>query len=167
VPQNDEPGSIDSADVKRTEVVFPQGLELNPAAAQGLEGCSEVQMGYMGTGTDEPVPVHFNTKPVGCPDGSKIASVDLETPLLDGVFHGALYQAAQGANPFGSLLATYLVVRERGVTIKLAGQVRLDPATGQVTAVFDHTPQLPFSHLRLSFDGGPRAIFRLPTDCGT
>ena len=53
-----------------------------------------------------------------------------------------------------------------GVLVKLAGDVRLDPATGQITTVFDNLPQVPFTSFALSFQGGPRAVLSNPTTCG-
>jgi hypothetical protein len=45
--------------------------------------------------------------------------------------------------------------------------VHVDPVTGQVTALFEETPQLPFSELRLSLYGGPQAALANPVACGT
>ena len=50
--------------------------------------------------------------------------------------------------------------------IKLAGKVAADPHTGQLTITFDNIPQLPFSELKLSFFGGPRAVLVTPPACG-
>ncbi len=50
--------------------------------------------------------------------------------------------------------------------VKLAGDVRLDPATGQITTVFDNLPQVPFTTFAFSFQGGPRAVLSNPTTCG-
>jgi uncharacterized repeat protein (TIGR01451 family) len=167
LPQSDDPSTIAEGDVQKTVVTLPRGLTVNPSAASGLAACSEAQIGYLGTGVDEPNPVHFNNRDPECPESSKIATAELETPLLAKPLKGEVYLAAQDENPFHSLLASYLVVQGQGITIKLAGQVQLDPATGQITATFDHTPQAPFSTLKLTFKEGPRALFILPPDCGT
>jgi hypothetical protein len=50
--------------------------------------------------------------------------------------------------------------------VKLAGRIEADPLSGQVTAVFDDVPQLPFSSVRIAFDGGPRAVLANPPLCG-
>jgi hypothetical protein len=167
VPQSSEPDTIDSADVQKTTVVLPHGLMINPSAGSGLAACSEAQIGYTGTGTNEPDPVHFNLNDPACPGASKVAEAELESPLLTKPLKGGVYQAAQDENPFHSLFAVYLVVQGEGVTIKLAGEVHVDPNTGQVTATFDHTPQLPFTYVTLTFKDGPRGLFILPPDCGT
>ena len=166
-PQNSDPASVDQGDIRRTVVTFPQGVLINPAAAGGLSSCSESEIGFTGVGVNEPNPIHFNTQDLSCPESSKIATAELQTPLLSDPLKGAVYQAAQGENPFGSLLAVYLVVKGSGVTIKLAGEVHVDPATGQISSTFDHTPQAPFSSLHLTFNDGPRAVFTLPPGCGT
>ena len=93
--------------------------------------------------------------------------------MLEDPLEGSIYLAqqgnagpGQGANPFGSLLALYLVVEGNGVSIKLAGKVAADPLTGRLTVTFDDSPQLPFSELRLSFLGGSRALLVTPAACG-
>ena len=61
------------ADVRDTTVTLPEGVELSPSAANGLEGCSEAQVGFQrlnpATQTDE-----FNTNKPACPDGSKVGT---------------------------------------------------------------------------------------------
>ena len=64
---------------------------------------------------------------------------------------------------FGENFRLYVVVDGSGVLVKLAGDVRLDPATGQITTVFDNLPQVPFTTFALSFQGGPRAVLSNPT----
>ncbi|HXV06322.1 MAG TPA: hypothetical protein VFP23_10505, partial [Solirubrobacterales bacterium] len=86
----------------------------------------------------------------------------------DRVLQGAVYLAKQTENPFGSLLALYLVVEDEqsGTIIKLAGKAIANQATGQLETVFDENPQLPFEHLRLHLAGGPRAALKNPPACG-
>ncbi len=80
-----------------------------------------------------------------------------------------MYLAAQSDNPFGSLLAMYIVLDDpsRGLVIKLPGRIAPDPVTGQLTATFDDNPQLPFSRLHLQLKGGPRAPLVTPPACGS
>ena len=76
---------------------------------------------------------------------------------------GPLYQAQQGSNPFGTLLAVYMEVEQQGVRVKLAGKIDLDPNTGQVTATFDNNPQVPFDDFKLNFFKG---VLSNPNGCG-
>ncbi|MCL2770681.1 MAG: hypothetical protein FWD42_11345, partial [Solirubrobacterales bacterium] len=103
-----------------------------------------------------------------CPDASKIATVKVKTPLLEHELEGAMYLAAQNANPFGSLVAMYMVVEDpySGSLIKLAGEVSLS-ATGQIVTRFENTPDLPFEKLEIHFFGGERAPLTTPPRCGT
>lgn len=164
VPQTyEEPSGLATANLKDTTVTLPAGMALNPSAASGLAGCSEAQIGL------------HDAAPAQCPDASKVGTVEITTPLLSHPFSGGVYLAQQGnlsgngSNPFGSLLALYIAAEDpiSGVIVKLAGEVRPDPATGQLVTTFLNNPQLPFDSLRLSFFGGPRAALVNPTFCGT
>jgi hypothetical protein len=103
-----------------------------------------------------------------CPNGSKIGTVKIKTPLLERELEGTVYLAAQNSNPFGSLVAMYLMVEDpiSGSTIKLTGEVKLS-ATGQISTTFKNTPDLPFENLELHFFGGERAPLSTPSRCGT
>jgi hypothetical protein len=155
VPQNESPEGLAEANLKKAVVTLPQGMVVSPSAANGLGACSEAQIGLDNAG-----------KP-SCPDSSKVGSAEVITPLLGHSLQGSVYVAQQGSNPFGSLLALYLVVEADGAIIKLPGQVSLNPLTGQVTTTFDKSPQLPFSELKLNFFGGPRAALVTPSGCGS
>ena len=155
LPQSSDPSVIGQGDLKKAVVTLPQGLRVSPSSASGLQGCSPSQ-----------VALH-STTPVGCPDGSKLGAVSVKTPALPEPLQGSLYLATPHENPFGSLLALYLVAEGSGVTVKLAGRVDADPVTGQLTTTFDNNPQLPFSKLHLQLKGGPRAPLVTPPTCGT
>ncbi len=126
-----------------------------------------------------------------CPDASKIATVKIATPLLEHELTGAVYLAApqnfslaSGApleNPFGSLIAMYLVAEEpaTGVLVKLPGRVSLCEAAGetidgkaceaagQIVTAFEDLPQAPISESEFSFFGTDRAPLATPGLCGT
>jgi hypothetical protein len=159
VPQESttNPLGLAEADVKNTKVALPAGVQLSPSAADGLLACSLAQINL------------HSAEPSTCPDASKVGTVEIDTPLLPTPLVGAVYLAAQNANPFGSLIALYIVAenKEYGVLVKVAGQVTPDPVTGQLVTTFDETPPLPFSDLKLSFFGTARAPLSTPELCGT
>jgi hypothetical protein len=166
LPQDNEPDAVASSHLKRAIVTLPSGLDLNTAAANGLQACSPAQVGL----SSEPgaSPIAFTAAAANCPDASRIGSVEVDTSLFDRPLSGSIYLAAQGDNPFQSLLAIYLAVAdpETGVVIKLAGDVAANLETGQLAASFEESPQLPFEDLRLDFFGGPRAALSTPPTCG-
>lgn len=164
VPQTyDNPAGLAEANLKDTTVTLPTGVAVNPAAADGLVACSEEQFGL------------HDAAEVACPDGSKVGQVEARTPLLEHALVGGVFLAQQGnlpgngSNPFGSLIALYLTIRDpySGVLVKLAGEVKPDPVTGQLVTTFLNNPQVPFDSLRLSFFGGPRAALVNPALCGS
>jgi hypothetical protein len=163
-PQTEKAGVPATATLKRAVVSFPEGFTVDPAAGDGLEVCSEAQIGWIG-----PSHMNFNAAAPACPEASKIGTLELETPLIAHKLEGELYLAAQNQNPFGSTLGLYVVVDDpiTGVLVKIAGKAMTDPHTGRLTAGFDENPNLPFSALKLHFFGGPRAEFATPEACGT
>ncbi len=162
----EDPEAISESDLRKAVVTLPKGVRLNPSSADGLGACSPAQVALI-----TPVgqaDANFETARTNCPESSKIGSLSIKTPLLDHELEGSVYLAEQNQNPFGSLLALYLVVKDAksGVNIVLPGKVDLDPATGQITTTFDDNPQLPFEALHLELKAGPRAAISLP-GCGT
>jgi hypothetical protein len=167
VPQEEalNGAGLSPADVKDTIVALPAGVALNPAAADGLQACTDTPEpgrpeGQIGLG---------NPGDALCPDASKVGTLEISSPLLPNPLVGEAYLAQQDANPFGSLVALYLVAKDpvSGVLIKVAGEVKPDPVTGQLVSTFKETPQLPFEDLKLHFFGGDRAPLGTPGLCGS
>ena len=162
----DDPGLTDPAlraqsDIKKAVVTLPAGVTANPSVAAGLAACTRPQ--YESERIDAE----------GCPAASKIGSAEVETPLLeDTVLKGQVFVASQDDNPFNSLLALYMVIKEPtlGIMVKLPGRVEPDPRTGQLTTTFGEAPyeipQVPFSHLRFHFRAGERSPLATPPGCG-
>jgi hypothetical protein len=151
IPQNPDPDGIAQSHLRKAVVTFPEGVTLNPSAAAGLQGCSDVQVGLGSTA--DPV----------CPDGSKIGTVSVDTSLLEDPMVGSVYVGSQQQ---GDPYRVFLVVKGPGVIVKLKGSIALDPLTGQVTATFDNNPQLPFDRLHVELKGGSRAPLANPPGCG-
>jgi hypothetical protein len=156
-----DPRVLATPHLKKAVVELPQGMTLNPASANGLGACSEAQMGLISAD-----PIRFDSSPASCPPSSKVGTAEIETPVLPGPVEGSLYLATQTQNPFGSLLAGYLVAEGHGVVIKLAGRFDVDPASGRITAVFDENPEQPFERLRLHFKSGNQGVLTTPGACG-
>ncbi len=197
------PDGLAESSLRDTTVALPAGVAINPAGADGLEACSEglagfeIGHGVNGSGFEEFNPEFepgvktplFSSAPIEglqpsvsfCPNGSKIGEVAIHTPLLPNPLKGFVYLASQDANPFGSLIAMYMMVEDpvSGSTVKLTGEVRLCENTGeviegvscqapgQIITTFKNTPDLPFEELELHFFGGERAPLTTPSRCGT
>jgi DNA-binding beta-propeller fold protein YncE len=190
------PTGLAESALRDTTVALPSGVAINPSGGGGLEACSSDagalpggalgspgdQIGYKGQEElNEYEPgVKWNTftsevaSPLApgsnfCPNGSKVGTVKIKTPLLEHELEGAVYLAAQESNPFGSLIAMYIVAEDpySGSLVKLAGEVSLNPQTGQISTTFKNTPDVPFENLELHFFGGERAPLSTPSRCGT
>ena len=155
LPQNSSPTAVPESNLKDVTVTLPAGVVVSPSSANGLQACSEAQIG-LGTNS-----------PPACPAASALGTVEIDTPLLSVPLEGSVYLAQQTANPFGSLLAIYVTASAEGVQLKLDGEVNANPTTGQLTTTFTNNPQLPFSQLKLQFFGGPDAPLSMPSACGT
>jgi hypothetical protein len=152
------------SDVRNITVALPEGVVLNPSASDGLEACTQAQAALSSPAESS------------CPDASKIGTATITTPLLPNPLTGFVYLASPQnfasppnplENPFGSLLALYLIVKDpvSGVLVKLPGQVSLNGETGQLTTTFLNNPQLPFEDAKLEFFGGNRAPLATPALC--
>ncbi len=168
------PTGLAESDVKGLTVTLPEGLALNPSAADGLMACS--MEGIALTSPEAGV----------CPEASKVATVKIRTPLLANPLEGAAYLATQDTNPFGSLVALYIEAYDpvSGIRAKATGEVQENPVTGQLYSVFDENPvlkndpafasdeaaqflpQTPFEDVELHFFGGDRAPLATPALCG-
>ncbi|MFA4929076.1 MAG: hypothetical protein WC558_11205 [Patulibacter sp.] len=154
VPQSENPQVPASAHLKDLTIVLPEGMNVNPSAADGLTSCSPAQVALS------------SKAPAACPDASALGSVTIDTPLLEQPLRGKAYLAAQNDNPFNTTLAMYLTAEGDGVVIKLAGRIDADPGTGRLRVTFADNPELPFNTMRVTLDGGDRAPLTTPPTCG-
>ncbi len=166
---NDEnftsPTAEAQSDIKKAVVRMPAGMTLNPSAASGLAVCSRA--GYEAESlTSQPGQ--------GCPQASKVGEVEVESPQAEGeVLKGSVFLASQDDNPFGTLVALYMVIKDQGlgVLVKLAGKAEVSeeqgPGAGRIVTTFDDLPQVPLSHVHVHLNEGPRAPLVSPPGCGT
>ena len=146
VPQNEQPYSLATPNVQNVSFTLPPGVSLSAPVANGLGACTDAQ---------------FNAD--GCPDGAKVGTVSITTPLLHDPLTGSVYIGAPNATQMYRL---FIIASGGNVTLNLAGQAIPNPVTGQVTTVFDQNPQLPFSDLDVKLFGGPLAALANPETCG-
>jgi hypothetical protein len=160
LPQNpngkDQPNT---ATLRDAHVTLPEGMTLNPSAANGLQACTDAQLGK---GT---------TRPVACPAASAIGTVDFETPVLPaGALKGTIYlgQPLSTDPSSGQQYRVFLNADSPryGLSVRIVGNVRADPQTGQLTTSFTGNPQVPLSLARVSLRGGDRAPLVNPRTCG-
>ncbi len=153
------PSGLANSDIKKAVVTLPEGMSANPSIAEGLTSCSEADLARE---TVKSAPG------AGCPNASKIGTVEVESPLLEENVNGALYIATPYENEVHSLLAFYMVIKNPtlGIIIKQPVKVEPNPVTGQLTTVADNIPQLPFSHFKLHFREGTRSPISSPPACG-
>jgi hypothetical protein len=150
--------------LKDTTVVLPEGMAINPGQATGLQAC---QAG-VGPG-DDSLPREGETGgeseafegPPACPSASKVGEDEISTPLLANKLHGSVY-VLQSNPPNIKLL---VAASGEGVNLKLVGTVHLNPVTGQLTAIFENTPDAPLTEFKLSFSGGGQAALVTPPTC--
>jgi hypothetical protein len=171
------PTGLANSNIRDIAVTLPEGMTLNPAAADGLQACSEEQMGYLPGASAPPADLHFTPADPFCPDASKVGTVKITSPLLPPgqPLEGAVYLATpapneeDGNNPFRSTVAMYIVAKDpiSGTLVKLPGRVSLDQQTGRISSTFENTPQLAFEDAEIHFFGGERAPLATPARCGT
>jgi hypothetical protein len=155
LPQSENPDGLAEAQPRSIALALPAGLSLNPAAGDGLDSCSLEEIAL-----ESPAQPH-------CPGSSRIGSFAIDSPLIADPLRGSIYLATPRENPFGTMLATYIVATGGGTLIKLPGRIDADGDDGRLTVRLEGLPQLPFSTFGLQFDGGPRAPLALPARCGT
>jgi hypothetical protein len=185
-PQNLDLEGRSTAAAKEVKVTLPEGMTLNPSAADGLSSCSSSQIGLL-TAVGQS-PVHFDKSLPSCPDASRLGSAEVSSPVLvrrdaehkleldpetgkpiPDPLTGSVYLAKPFDNPFDSLLAIYVTVEDKaktGIVAKLPGKISADPNTGQLVTTFSEGPELPLEDVRLHFFGGARSPLITPPLCG-
>ncbi|MDX6625747.1 MAG: hypothetical protein QOE56_736 [Solirubrobacterales bacterium] len=149
----------DSSNTKVATVTLPPRMGINPSAANGLLTCTD---GQFGKGT---------TNPVACPPQSKIGTVTVKSaPLPEGDLIGTVYVGQQlSRDPLSGQEYRIFIDAESaryGISVRLVGNVRADPVTGQLSTTIADAPQVPFTSFKLNFDPGARAALSSPPTCG-
>ena len=163
------PDGIAQSDIEKTVVTLPEGVTVNPSIGEGLGVCSPADLDRetLASAPGE-----------GCPNSSKIGTVEVVSPLVSEAVKGSVFLAPQddpatseaGAeNPFDSLIAFYIVLKspKLGILVKQPAKVEPDPRTGQLITTVDDIPQIPFSDFSFHFSEGQRAPLISPPVCGT
>jgi hypothetical protein len=149
------PESLAESTDQNTTVSLPQGIVINPGQAAGLQACTEAQARLQEEGAAQ------------CPLASKVGSVKVQTPLLEGAFEKELTGNVYVMNGDPPNLRLLIAISGDGINLKLLAHVHLDEATGQLTTTLTKTPGVPFTSFELDFSGGARAALATPTQCGT
>ena len=155
---------VDSSQLNTASITLPEGMTLNPSAANGLEACTKGQ-----------ARIHSGTFGVECPEKSELGTVSLDVPTLpNGSLTGKMYlggpvEGSETAPITGPPYIIYVVANSEryGVSVRLKGEVIPTPVTGQVTTVFKENPEQPFTNLKLNFNRGALTSVANPLVCGT
>jgi hypothetical protein len=162
--------------VRKAEVTLPKYMGLNPSAARDLVACSDPQF-------KKGVRTYDNE----CPAASKVGTATVESPPLERPLTGDVYVGTQNSsNPESGEEFRILVEAKEpkeGIAARLIGNVKANAQTGQLTAVFDEQetlemtgsqadiprglPQVPFTSVKLHFDGGSKAVLTSPPVCSS
>ena len=158
VPQFEKSNQLNTADIEDAHVTLPEGLTLNPSAVNGLASCTQSQL-HKGSAA-----------PAECPAASKIGTVNIETDLPAHSLSGNVYLGQEdGTAAIEGLPHPFLIFIDAesiyNISVRLEGQATPNAATGQLEVSFLGNPQLPFSDLTLTLNGGPRAPLANPLSC--
>ena len=138
-------------------IVMPAGMGINPAAANGLEACTDAQFG-------KGVRVEDNS----CPAASVIGTAEVVSPPLHVPLKGNAYIGEQlSRDPTSGQEYRVFVEaqsKEEGISARLIGNIFADPQTGNLKAVFFENPQVPFETVTLALE---RQVLTSPPVCGT
>jgi len=172
VPQasSSDPEELGTPNVKKVVTTLPAGTVVNPSAAWGLRACTSAQ--FYGPHRGE----ESSATPAECPREAQVGTVAIHTPALEEALTGEVYLATPECDPCtpedaadGRMVRLFLQVvgeGESGIVVKLEGKALINQQTGQITAVFENDPQLPFEEFKLVLNGGPRAVLTNPRSCG-
>jgi hypothetical protein len=144
--------SASPSQIRSATLLLPEGLNINPDAADGQGICTDAEANFDSEG------------PAECPDLAKIGNFDIESPALDGPLKGSLYF---GEPKPGDQYRVFMIASGFGINAKIVASVRPDPLTGRLTMSVTDLPQVPFESFNLHAFASDRALTATPTQCGT
>ena len=100
VPQNEDPNNPATPELRNATVTLPQGVSIDPSAANGLGGCTPAQ-----------IKLHSEAAPE-CPDSSQIGRLELVTPALPEPLSGRVYLSSVHS---GNVFHIFQVIEGQGV----------------------------------------------------
>jgi hypothetical protein len=172
--QDTTPDGVAAADVSKTVVTLPMGTVISPSIADGLAACND-DPGVDPANVANEFGLH-SLSPASCDRASQIGTVQITSPLIANPLDGEVFLARPNCEPCtpedaqdGQMARLLLQAQGEGsdgVLVKVEGSLSINQQTGQLTATFDETPQLPFNELKLTLGGGPRAALANPRTCG-
>ncbi len=172
-----------------TSRIGPGGVD------EGNSEATEFGAGHVGGNGSPYDDGQYHAAPGHCPQESIIGTVEVFTPLLENRCGGGRRVCEQGESPAplqgrvfvaqpqcggagqaactgadaedGVLFSGYVELSGDGVLIKERATISVSQATGQMSLQLRELPQLPFSEVKVSVEGGPRAPLATPQACGT
>lgn len=150
-PEEAEGSELTEALIKDATIKLPAGVTVSPSGAAGLTVCSDAEFDLGSTGEAH------------CPPGSRVGAVEVASPVIGDPLIGAVYLGEERPQERFRL---FVVAPGPAAVVKFAGVLHVDPVTGRFSAALAGLPQFPLRRLKLSFDGGPRALLASPLACG-
>ncbi len=136
--------------IRSAEVILPDGLSINPDAADGQTACTGAEANF------------GSEAPAACPNSSKIGRFEIETPALAGPLNGSLYI---GEPTPGNQYRLFMVAAGFGINAKIVASVRPDPVSGRLIFSVTDLPQVPFEEFDLHIFASDRGLIATPTRC--
>jgi hypothetical protein len=138
------------SNIRSAALALPEGLSINPDAADGQTACTDAQANFDSEG------------PARCPDNAKIGNFDIKTPALTGPLTGSLYF---GEPKPGDQYRVFMIADGFGIHSKLVASVRPDADTGQLVIGVEDLPQVPFDQFDLHLFSSQRGLVATPIHC--
>ena len=145
VPQSIAPNDLASPALDNAVVTLPQGVAINPGAADGLQACTDNGGEPPGSLGNE-IGLGSDAQPT-CPHASQVGTVELTTPLLPDILHGEVYLASDhSANNY----AVFVVIRGDGSAGEVEGECGSEPGDGPVDGELLEQPAVPVHRFRVA-----------------